>query len=124
MKRLSERVLLLLLAAVQFTHIMDFMIMMPLGPQLMRQLAIRPDQFTWLLSAYTWSAGIAGLVATLYVDRFDRRPLLLVMYAGFTAGTLACALSHSYEQLLAARLVSGAFGGVSAALVMTIVSDV
>ncbi|RYD37451.1 MAG: MFS transporter, partial [Verrucomicrobiaceae bacterium] len=121
---LSERVLLLLLAAVQFTHIMDFMIMMPLGPQLMRQLAIRPDQFTWLLSAYTWSAGIAGLVATLYVDRFDRRPLLLVMYAGFAVGTLTCALSHSYEQLLTARLVSGAFGGVSAALVMTIVSDV
>ncbi|MES2709048.1 MAG: MFS transporter [Verrucomicrobiota bacterium] len=122
--QLSERVLLLLLAAVQFTHIMDFMIMMPLGPQLMRQLAINPHQFAWLVSIYTWSSGIAGMIATLHVDRFDRRPMLLVMYAGFALGTLACALSHSYEQLMAARIISGAFGGVSAALVMTIVSDV
>lgn len=64
------------------------------------------------------------MVATLHVDRFDRRPVLLVTYAGFALGTLACALSHSYWQLFAARIVSGAFGGVSAALVMTIVSDV
>lgn len=122
--QLSERVLLLLLAAVQFTHIMDFMIMMPLSTQLMRQLSINPEQFGWLLSSYTWSSGIAGLVATLYVDRFDRRPLLLVVYAGFILGTLACALSHSYWQLMAARIISGGFGGVSAALVMTIVTDV
>ena len=90
---LSERPLLLLLAAVQFTHIMDFMIMMPMGPQLMRELAIGPARFVSLVSAYTWSAGLVGLVATAFVDRFDRRPALLVMFAGFVLGTLACASS-------------------------------
>lgn len=121
---LSERMLLLLLAAVQFTHIMDFMIMMPMGPQLMRELGIGPTQFALLVSGYTWSAGLVGLVATAFVDRFDRRPVLLVMFAGFVLGTLACALSRNFGTLLAARILSGGFGGVSGALVMTIVADV
>ncbi len=121
---LSERLLLLLLAAVQFTHIMDFMIMMPLGPQLMRDLDIGPAKFASLVSGYTWSAGLVGLVATAFIDRFDRRPALLVMFAGFVLGTLACGFARHYESLLAARIVSGAFGGVSGALVMTIVADV
>jgi len=76
MKPLSERPLLLLLAAVQFTHIMDFMIMMPLGPQLMRDLAVSPAQFSSLVAAYSVTAGIVGLVAAPFVDRYDRRPLL------------------------------------------------
>ncbi|MDB6070110.1 MAG: pbuE [Verrucomicrobiales bacterium] len=121
---LSERALLLLLAAVQFTHIMDFMIMMPMGPQLMRELEIGTGKFAILTSGYTWSAGLVGLVATAFIDRFDRRPALLVMFAGFILGTLACAFSHSFEALLAARIISGGFGGVSGALVMTIVADV
>lgn len=121
---LSERALLLLLAAVQFTHIMDFMIMMPMGPQLMRELAIGPAKFASLVSAYTWSAGLVGLVATAFVDRFDRRPALLVMFSGFVLGTLACAVAHSFGELLLARIISGGFGGVSGALVMTIVADV
>ena len=121
---LSERMLLLLLAAVQFAHIMDFMIMMPMGPQLMRELAIGPAEFASLVSGYTWSAGLVGLVATAFVDRFDRRPLLLVMFGGFVMGTLACALSRSFEALLFSRIISGGFGGVSGALVMTIVADV
>jgi predicted MFS family arabinose efflux permease len=87
-------------------------------------LAIDPPKFASLVSAYTWSAGLVGLVATAFVDRFDRRPLLLVMFAGFVLGTLACALSHTFAELLAARIFSGGFGGVSGALVMTIVSDV
>lgn len=116
--------LLLLLAAVQFAHIMDFMIMMPMGPQLMRELAIGPAKFASLVSGYTWSAGLVGLVATAFVDRFDRRPLLLVMFGGFVMGTLACALSRSFEALLVSRIISGGFGGVSGALVMTIVADV
>ena len=116
--------LLLLLAAVQFAHIMDFMIMMPMGPQLMRELAIGPAEFASLVSGYTWSAGLVGLVATAFVDRFDRRPLLLVMFGGFVIGTLACALSRSFEALLVSRIISGGFGGVSGALVMTIVADV
>ncbi len=121
---LSERALLLLLAAVQFAHIMDFMIMMPMGPQLMRELAVGPAEFASLVSAYTWSAGLVGLVATAFIDRFDRRTALLVMFAGFVLGTLACALSRTFESLLLARILSGGFGGVSGALVMTIVADV
>jgi len=124
MRQLSERSLLLLLAGVQFTHIMDFMIMMPLGPQLMRELHIGPGQFSALVAAYTISSGVVGLFAAPFIDRFDRRTLLLFTYAGFTVGTLACALAQNATALLAARVLSGAFGGVSGALVMAIVSDV
>src|SRR3989442_14087356 len=95
MKQLSERRLLLLLAAVQFTHIMDFMILMPLGPQLMRELQIGPGHFSALVAAYTISSGLVGLVAAPFIDRFDRRKVLLLAYAGFTGGTLACALSQN-----------------------------
>src|SRR5437867_5994692 len=120
MKQLSERWILLLLAGVQFTHIVDFMILMPLGPQLMRDLQIGPGQFSALVAAYTISSGVVGLLAAPFIDRFDRRTLLLVVYAGFTTGTLACALSQSATALLAARILSGAFGGVSGSLVMAI----
>ncbi|MEW6302861.1 MAG: MFS transporter [Verrucomicrobiota bacterium] len=124
MGRYSERSLLLLLAGVQFTHIMDFMIMMPLGPQLMRELHLGPGQFSALVATYTISSGIVGLLAAPFIDRFDRRTLLLWLYAGFTVATLGCALAHDTPTLLAARALSGAFGGVSAALVMAIISDV
>jgi len=124
MNRLSERLLLLLLAAVQFTHIMDFMILMPLGPQLMRELQIGPGHFSALVAAYTISSGLVGLVAAPFIDRFDRRKVLLLAYAGFTGGTLACALSQNAATLLAARALSGAFGGLSTAMVMAIIGDV
>src|SRR5438128_8113518 len=124
MKQLSERSLLLLLAAVQFTHIMDFMILMPLGPQLMRELHISPGRFGALVAAYTISSGVVGLLAAPFIDRFDRRKLLLFAYAGFIAGTLACALSQSAATLLAARALSGAFGGLSISMVMAIIGDV
>jgi len=123
MRHLSERPLLVLLAAVNFTHIMDFMILMPLGPQLMRELSIGPAQFSWLVSAYTLAAGAVGLAAVLFLDRFDRRPLLLGTYAGFILGTLGCALAHTHLTLLIARAVCGAFGGVCGALVLASVSD-
>ena len=121
---LSERRLLLLLAAVQFTQIMDFMIMMPLGPQLMRELEITPRQFGGLISAFALTAGIVGLAVAPFADRFDRRKLLLVCYAGFAIGTLACGLSNSAATLLWARAICGAFGGVSGATIMAIVADV
>src|SRR6266849_1767336 len=111
MNRISERSLLLVLAAVQFTHVMDFMIMMPLGPQLMRELHISPGHFSALVAAYTISSGIVGLLAAPLIDRFDRRKVLLLAYAGFIAGTLACAFSQSATTLLAARALSGAFDG-------------
>ena len=120
----SERLILLLLATVQFTHIMDFMVMMPLGPQLMRVFQIEPSQFSMLVASYTFSAAVAGLVGAFFVDRFDRKTALLFCYLGFVGGTLACALAPTYETLLAARLISGAFGGVAGSVVLTIVGDV
>lgn len=121
---LSEKMLLLLLSAVQFTHIMDFMVMMPLGQQLMRIFTIEPSQFSLLVASYTFSAGIAGVAGALLIDRYDRKKAMLFCYAGFILGTLSCALSPNYESLLVARVVSGAFGGVSGAMVLTIVGDV
>ena len=124
MSRYSERTILLLLAAVQFTHILDFMVVMPLGQQLMRELTISPAQFSHLVAAYTTSAGIVGLLTAPFMDRFDRRKVLLLAYAGFFLGTLACALSHTAGMLLTSRAICGAFGGVSGATIMAIVGDV
>ena len=121
---LSERRLLLLLAAVQFTHIVDFMIMMPLGPQLQRELGIDARQFGSLVSAYGLTAGIVGLAFAPFADRFDRRKLLLFCYSGFALGTLACGLATDVSSLMLARAVCGAFGGVSGATLMAIVADV
>jgi len=120
---LPERNILLLLAAVQFTHIMDFMVMMPLGPQLMRELAITPQQFGALISTFAITSGLVGLAVAPFIDRFDRKKLLLFCYAGFALGTLACGLSHTAGALMLARALCGAFGGVSGATVMAIVSD-
>ena len=119
--RYSERALLLTLAAIQVTHVLDFMILMPLGPQLMRVLWISPVQFSLLVSAYSVSAAVSGLLCALYVDRFDRKHALLGLYAGFALATLLCALAPTFPLLLAARLVAGAFGGVVGATVYSIV---
>jgi DHA1 family inner membrane transport protein len=121
---LSEKRLLLLLAAVQFTHIMDFMIMMPLGPQLMSKLGISVQQFGGLISSFAITSGIVGLAMAPFADRFDRRKLLLFCYAGFMLGTLACGFCDSGSTLFWARAVCGAFGGVSGATIMAIVADV
>lgn len=121
---LSEKWLLLLLAAVQFTHIMDFMVMMPLGPQLQRELSVTPQQFGSFISSFAITAGVVGLLTAPFIDRFDRRKLLLFCYAGFVVGTLACGLSTTSGMLLVARAICGAFGGVSGAAIMAIVADV
>ena len=120
---LPERALLLLLAMVQFTHIMDFMIMMPLGPQLMRVLSISASQFSLLIAAYTMTAGVIGFLTAPFIDRFDRRVILLASYAGFILGTYACAASETVGQLLLARAICGAFGGISNATILAIVGD-
>lgn len=120
---LSEKPVLILLAAVQFTHIMDFMIMMPLGPMLMRELGLNAPAFSALIASYTILSGVVGLVTAPFIDRFDRRAVLLVCYAGFLVGTLGCGLAGSAGALMVARAVCGAFGGVSNATILAIVGD-
>src|SRR5437660_3769265 len=119
-----ERLILLVLATVQFTSIVDFMVVMPLGPQLERELGLTPARFGLIVSSYTYAAGLAGLFASVFVDRFARRTAFLGIYSGFLAGTLACGLAPSYEWLLAARVLTGAFGGILGGLAMAIVGDV
>ncbi len=116
--------LLLSLAGIQFTHILDFMIMMPLGPQFTALFNISDAQFGVLVSAYTLAAGASGLVASTYIDRFGRKRLLLVMYVLFGLATLACGLAPTYGALMMARVLAGIFGGVLSALCQTIVADV
>lgn len=117
-KRLSY-----LLAFIKFTHIMDFMIMMPLGPQLERLWGISPQEFGLLVAAYTFSAGTVGLIGSFFMDRFDRKHALIFLYIGFLIGTFACAFSDSFETLLVARCATGAFGGLLGATVLSIVGD-
>ena len=119
-----ERWLLFTLAGIQFTHILDFMIMMPLGPQFTALFGISNAQFGLLVSAYTLSAGFSGLMAATYIDRFSRKQLLLGMYSLFGLATLACALAPDYLWLMLARVAAGLFGGVLSALSQTIVADV
>lgn len=118
-----ERILLLTLAGVQFAHILDFMVMMPLGPILIGALAIDTHRFGLLVSSYTFSAAASGVLAATFVDRFERKRLLLLMFGLFALATLACGLAPGYLTLLAARCAAGAFGGVLGSMVQTIVGD-
>ncbi len=120
----AEWVLILALAAIQFTHMVDFVIIMPLGDRLMTELAITPKQFSYLVSAYSVMAAVTGILASSVIDCFDRRTVLLVLYAGFTVSTLLCGLAPNYETLLAARSLTGVFGGLSAAGIMAVIGDV
>ncbi|HCJ52016.1 MAG TPA: MFS transporter, partial [Gallionella sp.] len=123
LSQLRERYLLLTLAGMQFSHILDFMIMMPLGPILMREFAIGTHEFGFLVASYSFSAALAGLLAATFVDRFERKRLLLIVFGLFGLATLACALAPSYTTLLVARGLAGAFGGVVGAMVQTLVGD-
>ncbi|KPQ16104.1 MAG: Arabinose efflux permease [Algoriphagus marincola HL-49] len=119
-----EKLLLWTLAAINFIHIVDFMILMPLGPQLMRLFEISPSEFGLLVSSYTFSAGISSFFGAFFLDRFDRKKILFWVYVGFTVATLGCALSPSYGILLLARILSGLFGGLTSALILAIIGDV
>ena len=99
-QRRRERVMLSILASVQFTSIVDFMVVMPLGPQLRRTLGISPARFGLVVSSYTLSAGLAGLLASTVLDRFGRRRAFLSLFSGFLIGTFLCGLSFNYDTLL------------------------
>lgn len=119
----KERAFLFLLAAMQFTHMVDFMILMPLGPRLLDAFGMTPGRFGSIVSAYTFSAGIASVLAALFLDRIDRKKTLLLVYLGFTVGTLLCGLAPNEHLLLIARILTGAFGGVMVATVMALIGD-
>jgi len=119
----KEWILLGTLAMMQFTHIVDFMIIMPLGAQFMEIFDISPKQFSIIVSSYAGTAFAVGLFGALFIDRFDRKKALLGVYIGFTLGTFACAVAPGYVFFLAARSLTGAFGGILAALVLSIVGD-
>lgn len=116
--------MVVMIALLQFTVILDFMILSPLGDILIKSLEITPKQFSWILSSYAFSAAASGILAAGFADKFDRKKFLLIFYLGFVIGTLFCGLSNSYETLLAARIITGLFGGVIGATGMAIITDV
>jgi predicted MFS family arabinose efflux permease len=119
-----ERYLLLTLAGIQFSHILDFMIMMPLGPILIKAFGISTHEFGLLVASYSFSAAVSGLLAATFIDRFERKRLLLTIFGLFGLATLACGLAPGYAMLLIARGLAGTFGGVMGAMVQTIIGDV
>src|SRR5258708_35877404 len=119
-----EWILLLVLAAIQFTVILDFMIIMPLQPAYLRLWPdLTPKGFGIIVGSYAFSAGCSGLFGAFFTDRFDRKKSLLVLYAGFTVGTFLCAVAPGYWLLVAARVVAGAVGGIMGAVALAIIGD-
>ncbi|HET6990976.1 MAG TPA: MFS transporter, partial [Bacteroidia bacterium] len=121
---IRERPLLICLAFVQFTNVLDFMIMMPLSPIFVKEFGISHTQFGFLVASYNISAGVVSLLSSFFVDRFDRRKVMLFAYSFFILGTIACGLSPTFGILLIARILTGMFGGVLAAILLSIVGDV
>lgn len=119
----NELLYILLLAAVQFVHMVDFVVLMPLGPTLMKDLDITPAQFGTLVSSYNFSAAVAGIFFGSFADNFDRKTLLLGALLGFTLGTFSCGLANDFVLLTTARIVTGAFGGMMNGLIFAIISD-
>ncbi len=119
----KEFLFLLTLAAVQFTNIVDFMIVMPLGPGLMRVFDITPTQFSLIVSSYSFAAGISGFLSSFFVDRMDRKNALRFFYFGFLVATILCGVVTSYEAMITARLLTGVFGGVLGGLTYSMVGD-
>ncbi|WP_069659439.1 MFS transporter [Arcticibacter eurypsychrophilus] len=118
-----QKFAIFILALTQFTVILDFMVMSPLGDMLMKSLSLQPSSFGLAVSAYAFSAGISGLLTAGFADRFDRKKLLVFFYIGFIIGTIFCGLAHSYVALIVARIITGLFGGVIGSISMAIITD-
>ena len=118
-----QKLVIAILAFLQFTVILDFMIISPLGAIVMPTLHINPQQFGFAVSSYAFSAGVSGFLSAGFADRFDRKRLLLFFYFGFMLGTLLCALATTYPLLLMARIVTGVFGGVIGSVIFAITTD-
>src|SRR6478609_6288000 len=119
-----QKFVIFILAITQFTVVLDFMVMSPLGDIMMKTLHISAKQFGVAVSAYAFSAGISGLLTAGFADKFDRKKLLLFFYIGFIIGTFFCAMAPTYELLVAARIFTGLFGGVIGSVSMAIVADI
>jgi predicted MFS family arabinose efflux permease len=119
-----QKFVITLLALTQFTVVLDFMVMSPLGDMLMKSMDLSTSQFAFSVSCYAFSAGFSGVLAAGFADRFDRKKFLLFFYVGFILGTLFCGLTTSYPMLIAARIITGIFGGVIGSISMAIVADI
>ncbi len=118
-----QKFVIFILAVTQFTVVLDFMVMSPLGDILMKSLKLQPSQFGIAVSAYAFSAGASGLLTAGFADKYDRKKLLVFFYTGFIIGTILCGLVTTYETLVAARIITGIFGGVIGSISMAIVAD-
>ena len=118
-----QKFVVAVLAFLQFTIVLDFMMLAPLGALVMPSLKITPSQFGLVVSTYAFAAGLSGLLTAGFADRFDRKKLLLVFYSGFLVGTLLCGLAYTYPMLLLARMITGLFAGVVGSVSLAIVTD-
>jgi predicted MFS family arabinose efflux permease len=118
-----QTTVILILALTQFSVVLDFMVMSPLGDLLIKDLKINPSEFGIVVSSYALSAGFSGFLTASFADKFDRKKLLLFFYGGFIIGTLLCGISGSYGFLVFARIVTGIFGGVISSISLAIVAD-
>jgi len=118
-----QKFVIFVLAVTMFSVVLDFMIMSPMGDMLMKTFTMKPSQFGAAVSVYAFSAGFSGILTAGFADRFDRKKLLLFFYIGFIAGTFLCSMARSYETMLAARIVTGLFGGVIGSTCMAIITD-
>ena len=119
----KQIIIIAILALLQFTVILDFVIISPLGDILMKTLDMTTAKFGFTVSAYAFSAGISGLLAAGFADKFDRKKLLIFFYIGFIIGTVFCAFAIDYTTLLFARIFTGLFGGVIGSVSLAIVTD-
>jgi len=118
-----QKFAIFILAVTQFSVILDFMVMSPMGDMLMKSMNLQTSQFGLAISAYAISAGVSGLLTAGFADKFDRKKLLLFFYTGFILGTFLCSMANTYWLLIAARIITGIFGGVIGSISMAILTD-
>lgn len=118
-----QKLVVVIITIVQFTVVLDFMVLSPLSAILLTELSITTTQFGLAVSAYAFSAGLSGILIAGFADRFDRKKLLLIFYIGFIIGTFLCGVAPTYHLLLIARMITGLFGGVIGAASFAIITD-
>lgn len=121
---MNRKLILYTLAFTNFIHIVDSMLIMPLGDIFINLFDLTAQEFSFLVGAYAFAAFIASIISMFFIDRFDRKHALLFVFTGFSVGTLLCAFTNTYISLVILRFLTGFFGGVIGAIVLSIVSDV